>query len=486
VNVELDRLWTPTPTQASYLDAVYAGGSGDIIIYIGSLGAGKTWVLCRALLGLAVEYPGIHMLLGRFHASELRDTTLKTFFGLVNDVERANQAASPAGTPLKPFGTYHANRNEWTAPRHGEQAPSLIMFRPLEEADRKLKSLNASVVAVDEAAEVPEASMQMLAARAGRQTQTQGYPSLVLLASNPTSRRHWLYKWAVEDPLPGTTLFRTASTENAANLPPNYIERLRKQFSPDQVRRYLEGEWGDLLEGRRPVFPSFKAEIHVGPTKYDQAKPLWIGVDFGWATPGVVWGQMDGTFRLQVLASWLPKELTTHQLAAGVSLRTKEWFPHARTQVFAGHDASQKRAESEGKTNQEIFGLYGLSPKIGFTIKERGLGILRELMEIRDDGTARLIVAPQNETLIGAFQGGYYYPPTTTKDAPDIQQAKPEPVKDGIHDPVVDALRYIVVNTLDLKGDATSPMPWHAFGSRHPSARETQERLTYRRVAVRS
>jgi hypothetical protein len=92
---------------------------------------------------------------------------------------------------------------------------------------------------------------------------------------------------------------------------------------------------------------------------------------------------------------------------------------------------------------------------------DRGLMIVRNLLDKRDDDNAGVWVNPFNQRVIEGFQGGYYYPPVTQTD---LDHVKEIPAKDGMHDPLFDALRYIVVNILSTAGVVPSLGSISPFG----------------------
>lgn len=448
LTIDPQLLWTPKPTQGKYFDAIRDSVDMGLVAYVGALGSGKTWALCRAAIGLALEYPGIRILLGRFYATDLRDTTMEEYFGLQRQLQEQIDSYFPATTEanlIPKLSNWVPSKNE----DHFSNS-SLIMFRSLEEGEEKYKSLKIGAFGIDEASEVPVEVVRMLLAR----IRQPGVKRVGFLVSNPTAKTHWLYKWFVSDPKLGYVLFRTNTYENRDNLPSDYIDRLRANYPEDWVKRYLEGEWGDLTKGKRPVFPNFQTNLHTGLTFWSRKQPVLVGIDFGYATPGVVWAQWEPkASKLDIHKCWSPHEISVENLAMGIKKRTNAWFPNGETRYFAGHDGRTMK-DTGVETAEQIFSRLGMRPQIRYYPIERGLQIIRNLMEERENNTSGLCIDPVNETLTSAFSGGYYYPPVRSKSLdPLMENIKEIPFKDGIHDPLMDALRYIVVNNLDLSGD---------------------------------
>lgn len=444
LRLDLATLWTPKPTQQKFLDAIRDAPDMGLVGYLGAFGSGKSWSLCRAAIGLALEYPGIVQLIGRLHFTDLRDTTQKTFFSLVADVE--GEMVRQFGRQDAPkLGHHHKSYNNYEF-FNG----SLIHFRSMDQGEVKYKSLTLGAFGLDEADQISEAALGVLMGRL-RQMEV---PRVGYLVSNPTAKNHWLYRWFVKELIPedGTrrrALLRTNTLENADNLPPQYVDNLRRTMTEDQIKRYLEGEWGGM-DGDRPVYP-FDRTVHVRECPFYKSRPIHIGIDFGYQTPGVVWTQIDPDGRLQVMRRWSPREITVHQMAEGIRQRNGEWFPDAHFRYYAGVDGNTKKDTNE-RTSAQILSMYGMTPTIRYTHIERGQTIIRQLLALRDDGTPALYVDPVNALMIEGFEGGYYYP-----------AGKDKPIKDAIFAPLFEALRYIVVNIFDLAGHPPGPIKRPAF-----------------------
>jgi PBSX family phage terminase large subunit len=440
MKLDLNTLWKLLPTQEKFLKALSETKPNEYrsIAYIGAFGSGKTWALCRGAIGLALSYPGIRILIGRQHATDLRDSTRTTFYELINDIEEKLRGLYPPElrSSVPPIGNEHKSDNEYEFSNG-----SLIMFRPLEDAERKYKSLNVAAVGIDEGSEVDINSVQMLM---GRRRQ-MGYPLILFVVSNPTGLTHWIYRWWVrevrKDLKDSYLLFRTNTAENQVNLPPDYIKELMRRYPLDWVRRYVNGEWGGLEEGV-PIFAGFDLETHIKPGLFYKRLPVWVGIDFGYQTPGVVWAHPTKERVCQVIREWAPKQLDTHKLAEGIVKRNNIWFPGGQFLYFCGHDGMQ-HAPHASKTNLEILQSYGLNATYRNHHVETGLTVIRNLIRMQSNGKPNLVVDPSCHTIIEGFMGEYRYHPKKE----DI------PKKDGIFDPLFDAIRYIAVQNYSWSGE---------------------------------
>jgi hypothetical protein len=446
LTISLDDLWTPLPTQQAFLDAIKTAPPLTVPAYVGAVGSGKSSVVCRAALGLALAHPGVRGLLGRFNFTDLRDTTLTTFFDLVRVVESHVRDRLPPSRrhEFPGIGTYKPGTGDYTL-FNG----STIFFRHLEDGHRRFKSLEVGFWGIDEASEVeadyPEPpTVMMLQAR----LRQKGAPLVGFIVSNPTPFEHWLYRWygdGVHERYGvgkrGWPVFRTNTAENKASLPPDYESELRKTYPASWIKRYLEGEWGGLDEGA-PIYPTYDRAVHVRPLEWHRRRPIHVGIDLGYNSPGVVWAQVDPqTDRLHVLYSWDPKNLDVYKLAEGIKARNEHWFPNASFTYYAGHDANARKDTNE-KSSAEILAEYGMAPRVRMTAIERGFSVIRSLLQVRDDGLPGIWVDPRNSTLLEGFAGGYRYDP----------KKEDVPQKTGRYDPLFDALRYIAVHLFTTAG----------------------------------
>lgn len=452
MQLDLNSLWTPLPTQAKFFEQISGCKPNEMraIAYVGAFGSGKTWALCRAAIGLALTYPKMRILLGRHHGTDLRDTTKSTFFELITELEDNIKSKYPENVreSVPPVGDMHKADNDYEFTNG-----SIIHFRPLDEAEKKYKSLNIAAVGIDEASEVDQEAVQMLMAR----RRQMGYPLLLFVVSNPTGYSHWLYKWFVKERNSNYHLFRTNTAENlnTGNLPADYVNELKRKYSADWIKRYVEGEWGGLDEGV-PIYAGMvDIKTHVKTGVYYKGNPVWVGVDFGYASPGVVWAHPDRDYRCQIIKEWTPHEIDTYKLCQGIIKRNGIWFPNATFQYFCGHDGKQ-HAHSAERTGIEIMTDNGMPPSWRFHHLEAGFTVIRNMLKIKDDGTPNLTIDPAADRCVEAFLGGYKYKPETDK-----------PLKDDIHDPVMDAFRYISYQNYSLSGDSPRSTPRvKVFGSK--------------------
>jgi len=110
-----------------------------------------------------------------------------------------------------------------------------------------------------------------------RNRQKCSMPNTVGVATTPEGFRFVYERW-VKSQAPGYVLFRAKTMENAAHLPPEYIENLRNSYPSNLLAAYLDGEFVNLAAGS--VYASFDRALNATFETIKQGEPLHIGMDF--------------------------------------------------------------------------------------------------------------------------------------------------------------------------------------------------------------
>ena len=269
----------PLEKQRQFLSAVWRH---DYLLYAGGYGSGKSLVGCALAILLSMVIPRNFGLVGRQHASDLRDSTQRTFFECLPSQWIAQWKESQSHLWL-------VNGSE-------------IIFRHLDDP-RGLKSLNLGWVYIDEITDTTESVFRMLQSRIRLPVElpapadmVMGWPSLrrastgingrkIFATTNTDAPGHWVHElWFGDDGargkgLPASKRFavHSASHENV-HLPAEYVADMDASFDPRYHERYVEGKWIDI--GRDRVYHQFDRTVHVLPLTYDAALPLVHAWDF--------------------------------------------------------------------------------------------------------------------------------------------------------------------------------------------------------------
>ena len=179
------------------------------------------------------------------------------------------------------------------------------------------------------------------------------------------------------------------------------------------------------------VFPTFDVSAHVTESvdEGDEEDRLWLGVDFGFKAPFVCLFIREDRFGVTYVVDEYVQERQTMDEHVGRLKARWETRP-----TIACDPAGGTRNEQTAVSN------IALLRKEGFRVVKRKSAIIDGLEEIRTalkrgDGEINLFIHPRCKRLIAALRGYRY------------QDGGGElPWKDGVHDHLIDALRYYFVN----------------------------------------
>lgn len=291
--INLFRRFRPTPSQYKFLTSKAFGR-----LFSSGYGSGKSKTGCREGIKWAVEYAGSRGMIGRLTATDLRDTTMVTFW------REMAQIGFKVGTPEQVArGLAHCTHNKsdreivfWNG--------SSIIYRHLDDPDA-LGSLELNWAFIDEGSEVADLIFKTISSSRLRWhlpicDQQQVIEALIdqmapddEIAAVPCDCPRGI--WACTNPgasgylravtrgeVDGWEWIRAVPGDNPYNGPDYYakMERDRKINGEVWMRKFYEGDWS-AFEGQR--FTSFDHDTHV---LSDDWRPgpdhrIAIGWDFG-------------------------------------------------------------------------------------------------------------------------------------------------------------------------------------------------------------
>lgn len=208
-----------------------------------------------------------------------------------------------------------------------------------------------------------------------------------------------------------------------------------------QMQRSSRAGWESEMLCKRPslenvVFSEFEAARHVKEVDYNCDLPLYRALDFGFVNPFVcLWIQVDGDGVVRVIDEYVRSRARVDVHAENIKGRTP-----CREELVAG-----TFCDPAGRGVNDVTGTSAVRElgSLGIVTRSRASGILEGIELIRravksGDGEHRLIISPKCQRLIEAMRCYHY---------PDKGGLKGElPLKDGIYDHPIDALRYFFVN----------------------------------------
>jgi PBSX family phage terminase large subunit len=393
--------------------------------FAGGKGGGKTRAGIEELVSSALEFPGTRWLIGRKTRPSLMDTTYKEFMQSVPDELIKESKLNPTDVTLVNGSSF--------------------IFRPLDEI-KKFDSLEIAGFLFDEADEnekkfydVMKSRVRQVLTIAGRKVYPR-YRTILIL--NPCEEDHWIPQLFLHHLPDDSKLFQSSTMDNTENLPPDYLEELKKIYTPEMQQRMIHGMFGKVHKGR-PVFPQFARGQFIRGVEYNPEFPIWRGWDFGYNHPSCVWLQfINGQAR--VLAEKLGKEIYLDDFVKGRGLGREEGVLHYQKELFGekvnykdfcdphGSDESDK-----GKTSVDILNEFGIYPLHRRTRIQEGIKAIKGLMDTKEveSGEANFLIHPRCKNLIEGLRGGYHR-----------EDGAEDPAKDGYYDHLMDAMRYVLVH----------------------------------------
>lgn len=207
-----------------------------------------------------------------------------------------------------------------------------------------------------------------------------------------------------------------------------------------QMRRSSRAGWEAEMLCLKPnlenvVFERFDAAVHVRPVEYDANLPLYRALDFGFTNPFVcLWIQVDGEGVVRVIDEYVRCRATIDVHAAELKAR----ISGGESRVIATF------CDPAGAGANDVTGTSAVRElrSLGINVRYRGSGIAEGIELIRraicdGAGKSRFIVSPRCARLIEALNC-YHYPDSRTQSE--------LPLKDGVYDHPIDALRYFFIN----------------------------------------
>ncbi len=214
-----------------------------------------------------------------------------------------------------------------------------------------------------------------------------------------------------------------------------------------QKRRSGRSAWESEMLCMRPrqdrlVFPQFSRSRHVRRVVRHGQSPVYRSLDFGFANPFVcLWAQVVGddpeTARVEVLEEYVQPQRTVAEHAA--VLKDRPWPVRATYCDPAGWQRSDVTGSG---ACQEL-------RRHGILTKSCQSGIIEGVEQIRAMlapalGPVRLVIDGGCERLVRALECYHY--------GASVGPGSELPVKDGVHDHLIDALRYLMINLFGRRG----------------------------------
>jgi hypothetical protein len=424
----------------------------------GGVRAGKSFVLCWKAFNYVCQYPGICIALTRYTQDGL-DAILKPVWREVlraacvvtqwNSEEQCDEF--PNGPdPMDPYA--------------GGSRVYLRALKSSEETQRysKLAGLTLSILAIDQAEELPEDIYRhYVPARLSQ----PGFPKQVWITPNPPMPNSWIaHEWPEGQQKPKHALIQTSMFDNVDVLGQEYIDLNLAAYEPGtlEYRRLVEGKRGLIVAGKPVYARHFNAKRHLQTgLRVIPELPIYESVDFGTRHPCAVWGQLPPGGRLHILGGLMASDLSLEEFIPEINDTRAEWFGDVPMLQWTCDPAGNARNPHGSKTGVQILQEWGIYPRIEpdanhppqkqYSV-DTVIGYLR-----RSDGDGKplfalnpqfKIVSPQGvrheAVLQQVFEGGYCYDPKRTYQGTSYPHLTPF-LKDGWFEHSANALDYLIL-----------------------------------------
>jgi hypothetical protein len=291
----------------------------------------------------------------------------------------------------------------------------------------------------------------IIAAMESISTMHRPYGLMQKIVSSATQTTTPVFKWCIWETIEKCT-DRNCSTchlwGDCAGKAKNACGYLKIDDCITQMRRASRVGWEAEMLCIKPnlenvVFDQFDPAVHVRPIDYDPNLLLYRSLDFGFANPFVcLWIQVDSEGVVRVIDEYIRSRATIDVHAAELKARTP-----GSTKLTAGAGESRVIAtfcDPAGAGANDVTGTSAVRElrSLGINVRYRRSGIAEGIELIRrairsGDGKNRFLISPRCSRLIEALTC-YHYP-----DSPAGDEL---PLKDGLYDHPIDALRYFFIN----------------------------------------
>jgi len=227
------------------------------ILYGGSAGSAKSYGLCALIILKALEYPGARIGLARNELTNLKKTTIVSFFEV---------AANWGLVPDEHF-TYNSTAGIIKFYNGSEVVLLELAYKPSDPQYTRLGGHLLTFGCIDEVGEVDERGFQIYKTRLGRwKNEEFNVKPIIIMTCNPS--KNFIYRNYYRPHVDGTILpyqkFIQALPTDNPHIPQSYLDNLRKLPFADR-ERLLHGNW----------------EYNDDPTSlmsYDEILNIWDGV----------------------------------------------------------------------------------------------------------------------------------------------------------------------------------------------------------------
>lgn len=432
--------------------------------YGGGFGNGKTLSGSIKAYNHCMENEDGFFLIGRRHATDLRDSTMRDFLNLFGHL-----------------GKWSAKNQSFRFYVNGKPK-SEVIFRHLDDL-QSLTNMNLSGFWIDQAEEVSEDAFDFLVGRIRRKAQRrEGFITFNMNGHDWIWRRFLKQIGRDGKPLDNASdyFLVTASTlENQTNLPEDYIKALLAQ-PEDYVKRFVYGSF-DTFSGQ--IFDEFNPSLHViPPFQVPNAWERIRGIDHGQAhATGCLWGAIDFMGNIYIYQEYKqPNEVVSQHVKnikdmSMVRTTEGELIQDIYAYTIIDPATHQKTREKDGYrfSVADEYLDAGIPTIAGQNDVIAGINRVKEYLKLDEDSYHPYLKDPDGEPLRGAprlyifsscpelieeIQQYRWKQAFGINTNPDSDQIAERPVKRN--DDLVDPLRYLIMSRPQSPSQLQHIEPW--------------------------
>lgn len=244
-------------------------------LFLGGVGSGKsTWSMAEAVVLSLLNPPGC------------TGVVLGPTYDIVTQVLLPSWLAFAES--LNAAGIPFLRRYNKSQAKADLEDGSSVLFRSFHKAD-SIRGLNATFACLDEVA-VDSNPNYVWDVIAGRLRDPRSNVIQLHATTTPKGLVNipaLFHRMRETEARPDWWVGRATSMDNP-HLPPGFIDSLKQGYSK---RQWEQEVLGKCLQAQATVWPEIEKERHVIPWTYDPALPYYMGMDFGYAKPAILFAQ---------------------------------------------------------------------------------------------------------------------------------------------------------------------------------------------------
>lgn len=259
-----------------------------------------------------------------------------------------------------------------------------------------------------------------------------------------------LYKRGLSNEFPDWESWQHPSTES--RFFKDSIEDLKRDLTLETFQQEYLGEF-TTFAGK--VYP-FERTTHVSNIEYIAEWDTYCSIDFGYRMPAVVFfqcGKVNGETIVHIFDEIVhEKNIKTEDLAMRILEKKYPVLTYYCDPAGVGVQSTSGLGDAEIFKRHGIFAKYKRD-KISKSIPS-GIDLVRSFLKSATS-EVKLFVSDKCKGVISDFEN-YRYPNDKADSA-----LKEEPLKDGLHDHSMDAIRYFFINKFPIKNrEVTQTERW--------------------------